>query len=214
MRNRVMRRLVRFKAVIAFRTVTGVGSAPFVYSLDPAMERLLRLRRGEELERVTPFRQPFARLIPHALAISELYVRLSESANSGAFRIGLFQTESDAWWSVPSGRDMRPDAYVVLVSPSGTADHWWIEMDMGTERIPVIEEKVSRYLGFAHSNPSTPFGVIPRVVFSVPDAKRREQITKSLEILGDLTKRLVAVATWDSTPQFLESSLATERASE
>lgn len=187
-RRRVLGRLVRLGLVVTLdRRVGGVraGSAGLVYALSGAGWRLVDLldRRSEAPRRRTR-ETPGALFLAHALAVSEIYVDLKEQVEQfGAMTdesgpaIEIFDVEADARWRDESGEVHRPDALVVL-SLGPVEDVWWLEVDRGTESLARVQWMLRRYQQFATAAGGGPRGVIPRVLVTVLDDKRRRGVDR------------------------------------
>ncbi|MFC0040713.1 replication-relaxation family protein [Actinomadura rayongensis] len=183
-RKRVMHRLVESRALVILpRRVGGNfgGSSPAIYAIDPAGSMLIRTIHGipERQKKVIGGRVS-PRLHSHILAVSEIYVQLIESSRRLPFAVAEFQTEPESWWTTDLGDVVKPDAYAALVRRNHqVTDHWWIEVDRGTEGVPVLQEKMRNYLRIAQSDATGPGGVIPRVLFSTPDNRRTGALTRA-----------------------------------
>jgi hypothetical protein len=160
------------------RVVGGVraGSRGHVYALDAAGQRLVSLSYGGRPRRPWPVGTPY---LAHALAISEVYVQLVLAERTGALRLGRFVGEPGAWrtfYGVGGARaTLKPDAYVVL-QLGGYEDHWFLEVDRGTESAATLARKAKVYREYwrtgteqVHNN-----GLFPRVLWLVPDEARAE----------------------------------------
>jgi len=158
------------------RLVGGVraGSAGYVYVLDVAGQRLTRPATGRA-QRPWPVGTPF---LTHSLAVTELYVQLSEATRTMSSRAVLvdFRTEPACWraFTGPGGARiaLKPDAEVVL-GVGRYEDCWFIEIDRATESRPTLARKLQRYLQYWQTGrEQTRTGVFPRVLWIVPDAAR------------------------------------------
>ncbi len=192
-RRRVLGRLAQFRLVETLaRRVGGVraGSAGLVYALTAAGQRLLDLLGEDEgvlVRRRRAAYTPSSLFLAHMLAVSEVYVGLSElAANDQDWDLAEFAVEADARWQTEGTEILRPDALVVLATEE-VEDVWWLEVDRGTESLPRLRTMLERYLGFAGSGDAGPRGVVPRVVISVMSDERLVQ-------LRGLVKRLPSPA--------------------
>jgi hypothetical protein len=166
------------------------GSDGFVYSLDVAGQRLVDPRRERYWPRVTPGPAFFA----HALAVSELYVGLQLTAPATLI---TFDTEPVCWrrFAGPHGArlTLKPDAYVV-VAAGEYEDHYFIEIDRGTESLPRIDAKLRYYVRYWTSGrEQAASGVFPRVVWLAPDDRRVEQLCNAVGALGPTERALFDV---------------------
>lgn len=183
-RWRVLKRLVNARVLVPLtRRIGGDlrGSGRLAYALDTAGERLLRLRRNlrhatERIRRPGPTGERF---VKHTLAVSELFVSLSERSRVDGFSVDEFLAEPAAWWPNGLGGWLKPDAYLAL-SIGEVTDHWWIEVDLATEAIPTLRGKFLAYTDFAHRGQLGPADVVPRVLVTVPSTGRHEAVTRAL----------------------------------
>jgi hypothetical protein len=81
---------------------------------------------------------PSALFLNHALAVSEIYVQLTEASHTGRFRVAHFR--APAWWPLGNSLYLRPDAYLVL-DTGKYKDCWWLEIDRATEPLPRVRVK-------------------------------------------------------------------------
>lgn len=204
----VLRRLADLGLIVRLgRTVGGprAGSASTVYTLSGLGQAVVdtsNSRRRRALWRTSPYFRD------HMLAVSELYVRLTERCRGGRSELVAFDAEPRCWRSFvgPAGGvvPLKPDAYarighrdLELVS--------FIEVDLGTESLPTIQRKCQTYLAYWRTGAEQQErGVFPRVIWLVPDERRREGIATVLRRLtGNETLGLFAVATLEHGPRVL-----------
>jgi hypothetical protein len=178
-RRRVLGRLGDLGLVTTLeRRIGGVrsGSAGLVYSLSAAGQRLLDGPDGKSSRRRKPH-TPGALFLGHALAISELYVKLKSAGQ--AIVLVTFDAERDAISGDHRGYghlgQLRPDALVTL-SDGTIEDVWWIEIDRATESLPSLKSKLQKYAAFVRRGVPGPFGVIPRLLVTVPSDHRRDGV--------------------------------------
>jgi hypothetical protein len=159
------------------RVVGGVraGSAGYVYVLDVAGQRLTRAATGRA-QRPWPVGTPF---LAHSLAVTELYVQLSEATRTMSSSADLvdFRAEPACWrdFTGPGAARiaLKPDAEVVLGVGRYYEDCWFIEIDRATESRPTLARKLQRYVQYWQTGrEQTKAGVFPRVLWIVPDAAR------------------------------------------
>jgi hypothetical protein len=119
------------------------------------------------------------------LSVSELYVQLR--LRSGDWQLERFDAEPGCWrrFSGPGGRSLvlKPDAY--LIGTSGAyEDRYFIEIDRATESRTRITDKALNYVRYWQSGrEQTAHGIFPRVLWSVPDDVRAQQL---IDALGEL----------------------------
>lgn len=187
-RRRVLGRLVRERVLgTRERRIGGVraGSEGLIYHLDVAGQRLCETaRRGE---------QPGERYVRHVLAVTELYVSLTERAQAGALRLDRFEAEPVSWWPDGRGGRIKPDGQV-RVSSLDHFDSWWLEVDLATEHLPTLKGKLAAYLDFYRRGQLGPDGIMPWVLVTVPNAKRCSDIVRLIRQLPPQAHELFTVA--------------------
>jgi hypothetical protein len=164
------------------RTIGGphAGSSGHVYVLDVAGQRLASLADGGRTRRPWALGGAF---LDHSLAVTDVYVRLVLAERSGSLSIHTFVGEPGTWRSFlgPGGGRvlLKPDAHVVLEVGSDE-NHWFFEVDLGTEHAPTIARKCDLYRHYWQSGTEDErTGVFPRVLWLVPD-KRRADVVRSV----------------------------------
>jgi hypothetical protein len=206
-RRRVLARLAAWKVLAALpRRVGGVraGSTGLIFTLDTTGHHLTAPHdQSRATRRPRPVGEAFT---THTLAITELYVRIVELSHAGHVLLEEFCSESAAW--VPNGRGgwLKPDAYLIL-SNGAVDDHWWVEVDRATEHLPAIRRKASMYLDYLHRGPRDPRDVMPCVLFTVPNQKRRDDITKMIASLPEPAPALFHITHQDDAAEFLITKL-------
>lgn len=159
------------------RVIGGVhaGSSGFLYQLSDVGQRALNHSTG--LPRRLPS-TPGTPFIRHALAITELYVRLTEASRTQSFELLEFTAEPNCWHYYPGrggGRAVvKPDAYVRIGS-GDFEDSWFVEVDLATEHPTTIKTKLDVYRAYWSSGTEqAKRGVFPGVLWTVPDQRRAQ----------------------------------------
>jgi len=181
------------------RRIGGVnaGSAGFVYALSAAGQRLTSQEGPAGGKRLRRPWEPAAGFVDHVLAVSEVYVGLRERERAKEIEVLEFQAEPPCWrsWSDLHGAPhiLKPDAYVAL----GVGDYElsrFIEVDRSTESGPVLRRKAKVYVDYWQSGiEQRRRGVFPRVIWLVPDEKRKAQLVEILSALPAETWQLFEV---------------------
>jgi protein involved in plasmid replication-relaxation len=158
------------------RVIGGVraGSTGHVYTLDVAGRRLA-LRDLRRAQRPWSIGQPF---LAHSLDITELYTRLVEADRAGTLELRDFVSEPASWrtFAGPGGARavLKPDAYVV-VRLGEFEDHWFIEVDRGSESAPTLARKCDTYRRYWQTGAEqATHELFPKVLWLVPDHKRQD----------------------------------------
>lgn len=211
-RGRVLRRLMDWRVLGPLpRRVGGThyGSSTRVYGLDSTGARLLSGRSIAEPGSATRVRfpgSPGERTVRHTVAVAELYVQAVEQATQRGASVVNFDAEPASWWPNGLGGWLKPDAYVV-VAAGDVRDHYWCEIDLSTETVPTLRRKALTYLEFWQRGEDGPEQVVPRVVFSVIDARRAEAVTTMLAHLPHPAEEMFLVSIAESTANQLLSGL-------
>jgi hypothetical protein len=206
-RRRVLGRLVSWRVLMTLeRRIGGVraGSAGLVFALDTTGRRLAQIDASGR--RQTPL--PGALFVRHTLAVSELYVALTERSHDRGFTVATFQAEPNCWWPNGLGAYLKPDAFTLLAA-SSYADAWWIEQDMGTESLPTIRRKLASYLDFVRRGQLGPTDVMPRVLISVPQEARHAAVRELIQRMPEPGPQLFHCAVSAQAPEYLIDVLQT-----
>ena len=156
----------------------GGGSDPYYYSLARAGQMIAMP------DKANYWREPYpeAPFLRHRLAVTELYVACRErSDNEWSPSLVKFEFEPACWRKVPTRyfktHILRPDAFLAIAN-EGKERARFIEIDMGTERMERIGEKVKLYVDYCASGQEQKHynGVFPRVVFLVLDEDRKQRM--------------------------------------
>ncbi|MGC4192918.1 MAG: replication-relaxation family protein [Thermomicrobiales bacterium] len=179
------------------RRVGGVrhGSAGFVWCLDVLGDRLTQTEQRSR-RRV---QEPSPSFLTHTLAVAETHVQLQEAVRDGAFRLTAVQVETEAWreYVAPSGAKsiLKPDLMVTLGSDAYD-DHWYIEIDLGTESMPVLLRKCWAYEDYRRTGRAqAEHGVFPRVLWVLPTPERTERLKARIAAEPRLPGRLFTCIT-------------------
>lgn len=185
------------------RRVGGVrhGSASFVWCLDVLGDRLTR----EEHQARRRHHEPSFAFLVHILAVTDIHVQLAEAASAGAFHLTAVQVETEAWrpYVAPAGaqRILKPDL-MVTVSTETYDDHWYLEVDLGTESMPILLRKCTAYDDYRRTGrPQREHGVFPRILWLLPTRGRVERLSAAITADPRLPDRLfTCIAAGDLLP--------------
>jgi hypothetical protein len=193
---RVLGRLLQHRLIYRLERQIGgqrAGSAAYVWRLDDAGDRLLRAQPGREASKRIRELSPSPMFLSHTLAIAEVRARLHEAAQGQSFELVSVGTEPFNWRSfegVGSTDILKPDLHVILGFKS-FEDHWFIELDLGTESIPTLIRKCLTYQAhWASGREQARTGVYPRVAWLIEDALRRERLLEAIAKEARLTSEL------------------------
>lgn len=182
------------------RRVGGVraGSAGFIYYLGPVGDRLQRHRKGQPAAR-RRFGEPSRHFVDHTLAIAELAVRTIEASRSSSIEIIALTTEPECWrpFLSPEGitQWLKPD--LLLNTADGDyEDHWFIEVDLGSEHLPVILRQCAAYQAYWESGRyQADHGLFPAVVWVTTTDARKEAIRTAIRQQRTLEPAIFRVCT-------------------
>ncbi|MFI6496184.1 replication-relaxation family protein [Nonomuraea typhae] len=205
----VMKRLVDWGAVVAFdRRMGGPlrGSGQRIFALDPAAHRLMCRMEGYKDPIDTSEVNAGRWSHRHAMTISELYVRCVEATRNDEIQLIEFTAEPASWWTYGHREILKPDAYLKIGLPdTRLRDHWWIEVDLGTESTPTVKTKFSAYLDFAARNLPGPEDTVPRVLVTVLEQRRCTTLKRLVEHLGEDARHLIHVVPFDHAVPLLST---------
>lgn len=198
---RVLGRLYTKRIVTRLeRRIGGVrhGSASFIWCLDTVGDRLTRAKGGSR-RRVA---EPSKSFLDHTLAVTETHVRLYEAELHSDYRLQDSQIETEAWRDfVSSGGAktiLKPDLKIT-VGTDGFDDHWYLEVDRGTESLPVLIRKSTKYEHYRRTGRAqAEYGVFPRVLWLLPDTGRVERLRAAIDTDPNLLSKMFVCATNDA----------------
>jgi hypothetical protein len=175
------------------------GSTSIVYELGVAGNRLLA--EGRRRHRLAT---PGARYVAHVLDQTELVVQLCEAERDGSLRLLGVEAEPACWrtFAAPFGGtvSLKPDLFTRIAAGERSEDRWFIEVDRATESILTIRSKAERYLAYLASGVEQErHGTFPRVVWTTPDERRRDQLAAALERLPEPGPRLFVAWLFEET---------------
>ncbi|MDF1478770.1 replication-relaxation family protein [Leifsonia sp. H3M29-4] len=197
--TRILTRLEGLGAVARLeRRIGGLkhGSALTVWHLGGAGERFLRARRGDSARR--RYSEPGRTFMAHTLAVGDIAVLLRERTHTGRFELLELAAEPSNWrpFTAPGGTaiTLKPDLTVVTAD-ARTETHSFVEIDCGTEHLPVVIRKCRLYQQyFATGIEQDARGLFPAVVWLVPTTKRADAIRAAITADGALDASLFWVA--------------------
>lgn len=166
------------------RTVGGAraGSSATVWALDVAGQRLASEAGPAGGVRTRRPWVPSLPFVAHRLAVSELYVQLTEADRAGTCELLHFDAEPQSWrrFTAPHGAAayVKPDAAVRLAVGAFERGAF-IEIDRATEARPTLARKCTAYRRYWEgSREQARFGYFPRVVFAVPTEARKAAVAE------------------------------------
>jgi hypothetical protein len=204
--RRALKRLADWRVLETLpRRIGGMrtGSDGLVYRVGRAGVRLLAARgiHGPRVE------SPGTLHLAHTLATTEFVVQLREAGRDGDLEVIEVQQEPICWRGYlgpgASRRVLKPDLFIRLGAGALEA-RWMVEVDLASESGRTIARKAARYLEhYRGGAEQREHGVYPRVLWTVPDERRAEQIADVLERQPAEARRLFTVCRFDSAVSFL-----------
>ncbi|WP_298209098.1 replication-relaxation family protein [Ferrimicrobium sp.] len=200
--NRLLHRLREAHVLKSLdRRIGGVraGSAGFIWYIGPAGERLLANQNRRKSQNRRNYREPSRHFVEHTLAVSELAVTTIEAERQGVFEILTIQSEPASWQQAllafGTTLTLKPDLRLVTAS-ADYEHHWFIEVDMATEHMPVIMRQCAVYDAFRTTGRyQAIYGLFPAVLWVVPGIARAQAIRATLATTGGIDPALFRVCT-------------------
>lgn len=205
---RVLDRLLQHRLVSRLeRRIGGTrhGSAGFIWHLDVAGERLTRPKDAPRRH----VGDPSTAFLDHTLQITETVVTLHELTTGTDTKLSRIDVETAAWRTFLTGHGtttvLKPDLFARVSTPDYD-DHWYIEIDRGTEHLPVLLTKCRTYAAYRRTGAAqTEHGVFPRVLWVMPTQRRVARLTAAIGADPDLPDRLFVAATPDDLPRIIRN---------
>ena len=171
------------------------GSSAYIWCLDVIGQRLTTPTDAPRRR----FHEPSYVFARHTLAVSEAHVQLVEAEHAGWFRLTRIEIETQAWrnYLTPLGAAsiLKPDV-MTTISSADYDDHWYVEIDLGTESIPVLMRKCHAYENYRRTgHAQTEHGVFPRVLWVLPNQDRIDRLNAALTPDTGLNRRLFVLTT-------------------
>ena len=158
------------------------GSSSLVWRLTHGGERLMRLiEKSAHFPKRTKGQSPF--FLGHTLAVAECYVQFTELCRRQGLNLVRVEFEPECWRPYSyNGKPetLRPDLFAVTHCDD-YEDRWFIEVDLNTEAPVKIVDKCRRYHEYYRSGKEqAAHKMLPLSVWIVPDAARKESLTKHI----------------------------------
>ncbi len=214
--NRVLNRLRQHRFIFRLdeRTTGGAGggSMSHVWGLDVAGDRLLRADDLYESPRVRP-QVPSLMFLNHTLSIADVRVELETLARIGQIELLEVSTEPDTWrhFNSASGpRILKPDLFVETAEAEW-ADSKWLEIDLGTESLPVILKQCRIYMDYRATGKEEALrGVFPAVVWLMDSERRAAKLRAAIGNSKHLDSALFSVITRPQLSELLREETVPE----
>lgn len=197
--NRVLKRLSSDRVLARLERRIGgrrAGSASYIYALGTAGHRLLAMDRPRPRSY-----EPTARFADHTLAVAQIVVDATIADRAGALDLAGYQAEPACWrrYSRSGARAvLRPDL-LLAINAAGLRYSWWVEVDRGSESLPVIVRKCRTYASYYQSGieQARSDGTFPRVCWIAPTERRAKRIADAIARDRQLPEPLFVVTRSD-----------------
>jgi hypothetical protein len=185
------------------RRIGGIraGSASYVWCLGPAGDRLLKRSEGSEEGPRLRRKEPSLRFLDHSLAVADCYLALVAAARSGQLELLSTETEPACWrpyLGAGGGREVLKPDLAAVTAAGDYEDHWFVEVDLGTESVPTLLGKCNQYARYRRTgHEQASHGVFPVVVWVLPDQARLAKLQAALARNRSLDADLFRLTTAD-----------------
>jgi len=211
--RRVLRRLHQLDLVTPLERRVGgfgAGSATSIWHLAPVGVRVLSFLSGDGL--APRIREPSVRFVAHTLAVAETHLRLIEATRTGRFELTSVQIEQESWRSYQTaagGTDyLKPDL-AVITSTEQFEDHWFLEVDLGTEHLPTIQRKCQQYQAYRQTGTEqAASNIFPVVVWIAPNQRRADKLAAAIFGHRTLDQALFRVTVMDQLTNLITGGAA------
>lgn len=177
----------------------GAGSGTSIWALAPAGARALSYLGGDGLS--ARVREPSVRFVAHTVAVAEVHLQLVEAARQKTFELSRVQIEQESWRNYlslsGSTGSLKPDLAVVTAT-ADFEDHWFVEVDLGTEHLPTIVTKCQQYQSYRQTGIEQADGeIFPVVIWVASTTTRAEKLRTAIVSARGLDQGLFRVTEMD-----------------
>lgn len=181
------------------------GSEATIWHIAPAGARLLRADRINYRTH-----QPSPRFLNHCLAVADVHLAVRDMQGRSLINDVLVETEPDCWrrYAGPGGeqRWLQPDLFARLTTPD-YVDHWFVEVDLGTESLPTLLNKCRQYEAYRAAGIEQQLrGGFPLVLWVFTRPQRIDQVRAALHRSKSLNTSLHRFTTPSGVQQTLEQA--------
>lgn len=192
----------------------GGGSTVQVWHLTEAGLRLLSLNDPGMPPRKR-FVEPSTMFLNHTLAIAECAVQLTcLCRDSNDLMLEMVDNEPSCWRRYKDGDRvcyLKPDLYAIT-GYDGYEDHWFIEMDLGTETLSQIVSKCNAYVRYYYTGiEQKSTEMFPLVVWIVKDADRKNSIKECLQEHLKSQPKMFLIITPDELEKMIRQLIDTKK---
>lgn len=183
------------------RRIGGVraGSSGNVWFVGAAGERVLNALAPTKTRSRSNYGEPSRHFVEHTLAVAEAAVQAIEASRRGALELLLLEAEPTSWQQSLSAQGtmqwLKPDLHLITASDE-FEHHWFIEIDLATEHLPVIVRQCQAYQRFRASGAyQAAHGLFPAVLWVVPGEARKAAVRSAVGRTAALSGELFQVCT-------------------
>lgn len=199
--RRVLRQLARDRVVEPLERRVGgfqAGSTSFVWRVGPVGDRLLRADDPAPRSRR---KEPSTRYLDHCLAIADCHCRLTLASRQGELELLRSDPEPSSWrryQGLGGSREiLKPDLFAVTAT-GDYEDHWFVEVDRGTESLPTLLRKCAQYETYRRTGrEQVDGGVFPWVLWVMSRTERVDVLQAAIRAARDLDASLYRLTTPD-----------------
>ncbi|MFC4245326.1 replication-relaxation family protein [Gryllotalpicola reticulitermitis] len=193
------------------------GSQGLVWQLSETGRRIQQERTG----RGSPhrFMEPGSMFVSHILGVADLAISVLELERGGRIEVLSVEAEPANWRTFLGAHlktvTVKPDLTLVsAVVGSDFEDHWFIELDRATEHVSSkVMAKCRTYAAYAATGAEqAERGVFPRVLWVVPDSRRRAAVAGAIAVERDLPAHYFQVCTTDEFASVIAGQGSTDDA--
>lgn len=141
---------------------------------------------------------PYRAVRPHMIRIVSAYVELKLWERAGVLRELTHAFEPNTHITI-GGAKLKPDLHLEFeVIEDKRVDSLWIEIDLGTENMSVIDDMLKRYSNAYERATVDDIETFPLVMFLVPDELRQRAIQSRIRRLDESYRQLFLVCVGDN----------------
>lgn len=181
------------------RRIGGVraGSASYVWRLGQVGEAWLRLSQPQRPR--SRHKEPSLHHLEHSLAIADSHLALLDLVRDAVIEAASIVTEPSCWrrYLATSGAvvTLKPDLFAVTANGE-FEDHWFIEVDRGTESLPTLLGKCAQYEDYRRTGDAQQAnGVFPLVLWLMPTRQHAERLAQAIAKAKNLDSSLYRIGT-------------------
>lgn len=189
------------------------GADGYIWRVGTVGDGLLRLGREDTITRIRRF-EPSTWFLAHCLAVADARVTVLQAARAGSYEVVRLEIEPTTWrhylGTMSERRVLKPDLSVVTAS-GDYEDHYWLEVDLGTEHVPTLIKKCREYQYYRRTGAEEAYrgpGIFPVVVWIMHSVKRAMQLQEAIVAARGLDATLFRVITLEGLPDLLAGGAA------